>query len=208
MPLNADQHATLLLIARRTIEAVVCGRHPPTFVVDDPELSRLSGVFVTVRTRGQLRGCIGRFVGDAPLHQLVARMAVAAATQDPRFANHRLRPHELCDCHITISILSPLERVANPLDFQIGTHGILVRSGQRTGCFLPQVGSDADWTAEQMLTQCCARKAGLAADAWRRGEVEVSRFTTEVVAEPELREPPQPSPASDPAVIVQPGVGS
>lgn len=203
MPLTPEQRPTLLLIARRTIEAVVCGRQPPAFAVDDPELNRLSGVFVTIRTRGQLRGCIGRFVGDAPLHQLVARMAVAAATHDPRFANNRLRPHELCDCHIDISVLSPLELIAEPLDFQIGTHGIHVRSGQRSGCFLPQVGPDAGWTPEQMLTQCCARKAGLAPDAWRTGGVEVRRFTAEVIEEPELREAAQ---ASANAVIVQPGV--
>ena len=203
MPFTPEQGATLLLIVRCTIEAVVCGRQPPVFAVDDSELSRQSGVFVTIRTRGQLRGCIGRFVGDAPLYQLVARMAVASATQDPRFANNRLRPHELCDCHVDISILSPLELVADPLDFQIGTHGIHVRSGQRTGCFLPQVGPEAGWTPEQMLNQCCGRKAGLAPDAWRRGEVEVRRFTAEMIEEPELREQPQ---AAVNAVIVQPGV--
>ena len=39
MPLTLEQRATLLLIARRTIEAAVCGRQPPAFTVDDPELS-------------------------------------------------------------------------------------------------------------------------------------------------------------------------
>jgi AmmeMemoRadiSam system protein A len=189
MVLSPDQRLTLLLVARRAIEAAVCGRELPVLATRDVQLDEsLCGVFVTIKTNGQLRGCIGRFVGDHPLPQLVGMMAVSAASQDPRFASNRLQPHELCDCHIELSVLSPLERIANPLDFEIGKHGIYLRAGNRTGCFLPQVGPDAGWTAEQMLTQCCARKAGLAGDAWRNGEVEVFRFTAEVIEEPLLSE--------------------
>lgn len=172
-------------------------------VLDDPELNTFRGVFVTIKTAGQLRGCIGRFVGDVPLYQLVSSMAVAAATQDPRFAQNRLRPEELCDCHIEISVLSPLQRIENPLDFQIGVHGISIRAGQRTGCFLPQVGPEAGWTPQEMLSQCCARKAGLSPDAWRIGELEVYRFSAEIIEEPHLREAPQMAFGS---VVVQPGV--
>jgi AmmeMemoRadiSam system protein A len=202
MAFTPDQCSTLLAIARRMMEAAVCGRQPPTLAVDDPALNTYAGVFVTIKTNGQLRGCIGRFVGELPLHQLVANMAVAAAAQDPRFANNRLQPHDLCDCHVEISVLSPLERIANPLDFQIGVHGISIRCGQRTGCFLPQVGPEAGWTPEEMLRQCCTRKAGLSPDAWRTGEVEVFRFTAEIIEEPDLREAPQ---MSFGPVVVQPG---
>lgn len=189
MVLSPDQRLTLLLIARRAVEAAVCGRELPVLATNDAQLDEaLCGVFVTIKTNGQLRGCIGRFVDDHPLSQLVGTMAVSAATQDPRFASNRLRPHELCDCHIGLSVLSVLERITNPLDFEIGKHGIYLRSGNRTGCFLPQVGPDAGWTAEQMLTQCCARKAGLAGDAWRNGDVEVFRFTAEVIEEPHFHE--------------------
>ena len=185
MVLSPEQRLTLLLIARRAVEAAVCGREPPVLATNDGQLDEARcGVFVTIKTNGQLRGCIGRFVGDHPLPQLVGMMAVSAATQDPRFTSNRLRSHELCDCHIELSVLSPLERIANPLDFKIGKHGIYLRSGNRTGCFLPRVGPDAGWTAEQMLTQCCVRKSGLAGDAWRNGDVEVFRFTAEVFEEP------------------------
>ena len=189
MLLSPEKRLTLLLIARRAVEAAVCGRELPPLATHDVQLDEAScGVFVTIKTNGQLRGCIGRFVGDHPLPQLVGMMAASAATQDPRFTSNRLLPHELCDCHIELSVLSPLERIANPLDFEIGKHGIYLRCGNRTGCFLPQVGPDAGWTAEQMLTQCCSRKAGLAADAWRNGAVEVFRFTAEVIDEPHFRE--------------------
>jgi AmmeMemoRadiSam system protein A len=189
MPFTAEQSQALLLIARRAVEAAVCGREPPAVVTSDAALDAMThGVFVTIKTHGRLRGCIGRFAGDQPLPQLVAMMAVAAATQDPRFTQNRLKPEELCDCHIDISVLSPMERIANPLDFQLGVHGIQIRSGTRFGCFLPQVGPEAGWSAEELLRQCCARKAGLDPDAWRNGQVEVYRFTTEMIEEPHVSE--------------------
>jgi AmmeMemoRadiSam system protein A len=204
MPFNPDQHWTLLFLARRAVEAAVCGRQPMPPRIDDLALASLRGAFVTLKTHGQLRGCIGRFVSDVPLYQLVTEMAVAAATQDPRFAQQRLRPEELCDSHIEISVLSALELIADPLDFEIGLHGIYVRAGQRTGCFLPQVGLESGWSAEEMLAQCCARKAGLAPDAWRTGSVEVFRFTADVLEEPHPQPPLVPGFAFG-AVVVQPG---
>ncbi len=206
MPFTPDQRHALLLIARRAIEAAVCGREAPALHSGDPTLdAMIHGAFVTIKTHGRLRGCIGRFVGDRPLPQLVALMAVSAVTQDPRFTNNRLRPDELCDCHIDISVLSPMERLANPLDFEVGRHGILVRSGNRNGCFLPQVGPEAGWNAEQLLSECCSRKAGLSSDAWRGGEVEVFRFTAEVIAEPRLHEA---QPINFDPVLVQPDLSS
>lgn len=186
MSYNPEQRATLLLVARRSVEAAVCGAPTPQFAVHDPALTSNRGAFVTIKTLGRLRGCIGHFEADRPLCEMVADMAAASATQDPRFTDKRLEPHEVCDCHLEISVLLPLEPIADPLDFKVGVHGIYVRSGGQVGCFLPQVGSEAGWTAEEMLTQCCTRKAGLTADAWRKGEVEVFRFTAEVIEEPHL----------------------
>ena len=48
-------------------------------------LRRLSGAFVTIREDGELRGCIGHLRADRPLYRVVQEMAVAAATEDPRF---------------------------------------------------------------------------------------------------------------------------
>src|SRR5262245_33779881 len=125
MVLSSEQRLTLLLVARRAIEAAVCGREPPALATHDVQLDEARcGVFVTIKTNGQLRGCIGRLVGDYPLTQLIGMMAFSAATQDPRFASNRLRSDELCECHIELSVLSPLERLADPLDFEIGKHGI------------------------------------------------------------------------------------
>jgi len=84
-------------------------------------------------------GCIGQFSSDQPLIALVARMAKAAATSDPRFAASRITPAEIDDLDIEISVLSPLEPTDDPLSLELGTHGIYIRRGSFSGCFLPQV---------------------------------------------------------------------
>ena len=106
-----------------------------------------------------------------------------SATEDPRFFANRLRREEVPDCHIEISVLSPLERIEDPLDLQLGTHGIYVKGAGRTGCFLPQVATETGWSKEEFLGNCCAGKAGLSPDAWRDPATEVYVFTAEIVQE-------------------------
>ena len=183
--LSENARKTLLTIARRTVEAVVRKEPLPEFDVEDAELSAHQGAFVTLRTDGQLRGCIGRFVADAPLWQIVRQMAVESATKDPRFFGTPLRPEELASLHIEISVLSPLRRVQDPMnEVELGTHGIYVRRGHRTGCFLPQVATETGWSKLEFLRHCCAGKAGLPADAWKDPQTEVHVFTAEVIQEP------------------------
>jgi uncharacterized protein len=176
----------LLQIARNSIESAVKGISNDQKQVEtiSPELKEENGAFVTLRTRGRLRGCIGRMVSDIPLHKLVSEMAVSAATDDPRF--NQIEPSELDDLEIEISVLSPLQMVENPLDFKLGRHGIYVKKGSATGCFLPQVASETGWTKEEFLSQCCSTKAGLSPDAWKKEDVDVYIFTTEIVSEKDV----------------------
>ena len=53
------QKTTLLRLARDTVKAVVCGTPKPQASSDDPVLNAPCGCFVTLKTRGRLRGCIG-----------------------------------------------------------------------------------------------------------------------------------------------------
>jgi AmmeMemoRadiSam system protein A len=179
MAFTPEQRLILLTLARHAIEAAVCGRQPPSCSIADPALTRLQGAFVTILTGNHLRGCVGQLTSDQPLDQVVSLMAMAAASQDPRFADNPLRPEDLRECHIEISVLSPLERMLNPTDFVVGEHGIYLIAGQRTGCFLPQVAIESGWNAEQMLGECCVRKAGLQRNTWRDDGVELYRFTVE-----------------------------
>jgi len=179
--LSEKARRTLLDIARTTVEHAVRGKLTPRFDVDDPELQGHQGAFVTLKTHGQLRGCIGNFVASQPLWQVVRDMADAAATRDMRFFGNQLTPGELPHLRIDISVLSPLTPVKDPLEaIELGTHGIYVRKGGRSGCFLPQVATETGWSKEEFLSHCCAGKAGLAPDAWQDPSTEVLVFTAEV----------------------------
>ncbi len=179
--MDAQTKQILLEIARRSIEAAVKQEPCPQFSCEHQELQRKGGAFVTLKTRGQLRGCIGRFASNIPLYQLVSEMAVSAATEDPRFEFHRISPAELDHLEIEISVLSPLKLIEKPLDFELGKHGIFVKKGHQTGCFLPQVAIETGWSKEEFLSHCCSGKAGLPANAWKYPDVEIYIFTTEII---------------------------
>jgi len=179
--MNEEPKQKLLDIAHRSVEAAVSGRRLPKVTETDPELTGKQGAFVTLKTHGNLRGCIGRFISEIPLCKLVAEMAQASATEDSRFFGNQLQPSELPDLHIDISVLSPLEKTDDPLSIELGVHGIYIKRGFASGCFLPQVATETGWSKEEFLGNCCSHKAGLAADAWRDPETEVFTFTAEVI---------------------------
>ncbi len=182
--MQPQQHQTLLRIAREVVEAVVRGQSPPRHESSDPLFAEHRGCFVTIKNHGRLRGCIGTFIADAPLLRTVEQMA-RAATSDPRFPHDRLTASELGQIDIEISVLSPLEKTRDPLSLQLGKHGIYIRRGSNTGCFLPQVATELGWSKEEFLSHCCASKAGLEPDAWKDPKTEVLLFTAEILAEAE-----------------------
>jgi AmmeMemoRadiSam system protein A len=177
--MNDKQKHVLLKVARDTVEAVVTKNAAVKPQSDDPELTAPCGCFVTLKNRGRLRGCIGQFTSDSPLIELVAEMAKASATSDPRFFADRIRPSELEQLDIEISVLSPLQRAEDPLSLRLGVDGIYIKRGRLSGCFLPQVATETGWTKEQFLSYCCAHKAGLADDAWKNPQTEVYFFTAD-----------------------------
>ena len=184
MNLTSEEKRELFRIARESVEAAVRGRPRPAFTPKSPALQAKAGAFVTLKNRGRLRGCIGQFTADEPLWQVVAAMAEAAATRDYRFFGDPITPDEVPDLRIEISVLSPMEPIGDPLDIELGVHGIYVRGpGGRGGTYLPQVATEHHMTKEQFLSSCCAHKAGLPPDAWRTGEAEVLVYTAEVFGE-------------------------
>ena len=173
---------TLLSIARESIKSAITDtpNKQTQIEITSPELQEKNGAFVTLRTHGKLRGCIGRMVSDIPLYKLVSEMAVSAAKEDPRFS--QIKSSELEDLEIDISILSPLQKADDPLDFELGRHGIYIKKGPSNGCFLPQVATETGWTKEEFLSQCCSMKAGLPSDAWKSNDIEVYIFTSEKIS--------------------------
>jgi hypothetical protein len=126
---------------------------------------------VTLKSRGDLRGCIGRFDASEPLYEVVRAMAVAAATQDPRF--EPVRPAELPGISVEISVLTPMRRISSIDELKLGTHGVYIRKGNRSGTFLPQVATETGWSKEEFLGHCARDKAGLAWDGWKDAELYV-----------------------------------
>jgi AmmeMemoRadiSam system protein A len=107
-------------------------------------------------------------------------MAVAAATQDPRFSP--LTRPELELVRIEITVLSPLEKISGPDDITIGRHGIYLEHGVNRGVLLPQVATEHHWDTLTFLRQTC-NKAGLAEDMWQAPDTELYRFSGEIIAE-------------------------
>jgi len=178
--MNQIQKRTLLKVVRDTVEAIITGGTTGRPESDDTELNAHCGCFVTLKNRGRLRGCIGQFTSDKPLIELIADMATASATGDPRFFDDPITADELEKLDIEISVLSPLQRTNKPLNLRLGTDGIYIKKGRASGCFLPQVATETGWSKEEFLSYCCAHKACLPANAWKDPNTEVFLFTADV----------------------------
>ena len=180
--MNENQQQILLRVVKNTIAAAVRGEPIPTVPeTQDAELTAVRGCFVTLKNGEELRGCIGQFQAERPLIEMVCRMAVSSATQDPRFTADRIGPEELGQLQVEISVLSPMEETDDPLSLELGVHGIYITDGYQSGCFLPQVATETGWTKEQFLDFCCVHKAELRAGAWQDDpKVKVFLFTADV----------------------------
>jgi len=169
--LSDDEKQMLKKIAYESMKDSLDGKpisHPSTL---PSPLSSKCGAFVSLHKQGRLRGCIGHFGEDTPLHEIVAEMARAAAFEDPRFMP--VTREELDDLDIEISVLTPMRRIQSLDEFQLHRHGIYIRKGYRSGTFLPQVADEVNWTKEEFVGHCSQDKAGLGWDGWRDAELYV-----------------------------------
>ena len=143
----------------------------PALTSDLSPLTSKCGAFVSLHKHGHLRGCIGHFGEDYPLHEIVAEMARAAAFEDPRFMP--VTRDELNDLDIEISVLTPMRRIQSLDEFELHRHGIYIKKGYRSGTFLPQVADEVNWTKEEFVGHCSQDKAGLGWDGWRDADLYV-----------------------------------
>lgn len=171
--LSDDEKKTLKGIAFQSIKDSLDGK-PIAQPIFNPQFSIFNlkcGAFVSLHKFGRLRGCIGHFGEDYPLHEIVAKMAYAAAFEDPRFMP--VTSDELADIDIEISVLTPMRRIQSIDEFQLHRHGIYIKKGFRSGTFLPQVADEVNWTKEEFLGHCAQDKAGIGWDGWRDAELYV-----------------------------------
>ncbi len=157
-------------LAKQTIEEYVrTGKSvsPPRDL--PPELSKRAGVFVSLKKKGDLRGCIGTFEPTADtVADEVVQNAIAAATRDPRF--HAVDADELAEIEYSVDVLSPPERISDIRDLDPKTYGIIVVQGRRRGLLLPDL-EGVDTVEEQL--RITKMKAGIRTDE----NIEIFRFT-------------------------------
>jgi uncharacterized protein (TIGR00296 family) len=182
--LTDEEGKCALAVARKALASALKGELytaknlPPVF-------QEKRGVFVTLKERGELRGCIGIPYPVMPLGEALIDVAVCSGLNDPRFLP--LRPAELAEASIEITVLSSPERLIVPPErrpdaVQVGRHGLIVRGGGCSGLLLPQVPCECGWDSREFLDHTCI-KAGLRPGCWERNDVEVFFFEGQIFCE-------------------------
>ena len=168
---SEPERRALLAFAWESMSRAVSTQTAPLARGFGENLEQKRGVFVTLKERGELRGCIGQTEPVMPLSQAVGAMAIRAAFFDPRF--RPVSPRELPEIDIEISVLTRLKPVPRAADIVVGKDGVLLTKGEASALFLPQVAVEQHWGLAAMLDNLC-RKAGLEEACWREG----ARFST------------------------------
>ena len=181
--LTSSDKKTLLAFARETLSRLFLTDTVPLARGFNSTLQQPRGAFVTLKKKGELRGCIGRMIGDEPLVKIVGAMAIQAAFNDRRF--NQLTADELNDIEIEISVLTPMKKVSGAGDIVIGRDGVLLDKDGYHAVFLPQVAPEQGWNREEMLDNLC-RKAGLETGCWKQG-AQFSTFQAVVFGESEFK---------------------
>ncbi len=180
--LNSREKQVALKLAQNTLE-VAFGLSDNKFkdYKNYPIFSENRGVFVTLYKDGQLRGCIGLIEPIKPLAEGIIEMAQAAAFNDHRFTP--LTKKELENTEIEISVLTPPQKINNLNQIELGKHGVIVRFGNNSGVYLPQVATETGWDLETFMSSLCSQKAGLPANCWQNNSTAIYTFEAQVFGE-------------------------
>ena len=153
--------------------------------LQDEDFKSHCGTFVTLKIKGQLRGCIGNLTSTETVWDGIKSNAINAAFHDPRFSP--LTDKELDQTEIEVSILTE----PRPLEYQNGqdltqklrvkVDGVIIRKGHASATFLPQVWEQLP-QPEEFLSHLCM-KAGLPSDAWKDPEVEILTYQVQYFEE-------------------------
>ena len=178
--LTQQEGEQLLAVAREAVRLKLLGGRGPSFATDNEHLRSRRGAFVTIKSHGDLRGCIGYIEGVKPLIEIVQDCAIQAGFHDDRFGP--LSPDEYPNIAFEISVLTPLVQVEELSEVVVGKHGLLISSHGRSGLLLPQVATEQGWNRDTFLAHTC-RKAGLPWDEWKNPRAEVYRFEAQIFNE-------------------------
>ena len=194
--LTREEERLLLRIARDALDAWVLHRQRINLDAYDltPMLQEKHGAFVTLRSAGALRGCIGYTQNREPLARAVLENAVNAASNDPRF--DPVQPSEMPEISIEVSALTPgdapetpFRRVHDLREIVIGRDGLYIELPPfRGGLLLPQVAAERKWNVGAFLQAVC-QKAGYPDRSWENPEASLYRFSAQVFSEEDEKRP-------------------
>lgn len=188
------EQRTLLILARRTLTAVVSGKQRQPLLGGlklTDRLRRKQGVFVSLlkppmlglfgsHPAGRLRACAGHLVPIKPLYEAVIFDVRRGGRFDPRF--DPVKQSELEEITIELSVVTTPRRVRSAGEVLVGQHGVDVRKGKRMATYLPYYPLSMGWDRQETLSRLC-KKAGLEPDACLTGEASLSVYRAHTFAE-------------------------
>lgn len=155
---NAERNSEHARLAKRVVESYVReGRVPD--VSDAPEelKDRRAGVFVCLKSGGELRGCIGTIQpAEEDIAAEIRSNAISSATRDPRFPP--VTASELDFLSYSVDVLGEPEDIPDISHLDPSEYGVIVRSGGRSGLLLPDL--EGIETAEEQV-RIAMMKAGI-----------------------------------------------
>lgn len=136
--MSLSEIRSLTSLARSTVEEYVTNNNVISFdsINFDDYKEKQAGVFVSIHTKGNLRGCIGT-ISPTQKNIIVETVlnAISAATRDPRF--YPIKKDELADLNYSVSLLMPPEAIESEEQLNPNEYGVIVVSGNKRGLLLP-----------------------------------------------------------------------
>lgn len=153
---NEDDYVRL---ARKSLEHYVKKHQKirPTQELSDELINQKSGVFVSLKINGKLRGCIGT---TSPMTTSIADEiiynAVSAGTRDPRF--HPVTKDELPFITYSVDVLGEAHLISSLEELDVKRYGVIVSVKGKHGLLLPNL--EGVQTPEQQVS-IALQKAGI-----------------------------------------------
>ena len=154
------KHDPFVQLAREAVESYVGQGKVLKPKELTPEMNKKAGVFVSIKKRGELRGCIGTFEPTrASVAEEIVANAISSSTRDPRFVP--VSPSELGELEYSVDVLTQPEPVDGVDALDHSKYGIIVECGYRRGLLLPDL-EGVNSVDEQI--DICRAKAGISPD--------------------------------------------
>ncbi|MEZ6115337.1 MAG: AmmeMemoRadiSam system radical SAM enzyme [Pirellulaceae bacterium] len=178
--LTVSQHKAILTAASELVTCAVLNQPArlSDVTIGGAASTPIFGCFVSIKRKGNLRGCCGFLGQKATIKEGMEYSAAKSATGDVRMP--RVSPSELAHLEFEVWLLFGQEEVAEQgaqrvNAVTIGKHGLRIQKGNHAGLLLPGVATDLGLNSEQFLDQVCI-KAGLPPSAWRDADTKLIRF--------------------------------